>query len=161
LNGQALFVPLPEKPFQPPPGFENGSGYNFKEFIHMPKPSIPTPGSTLQTFIDEYQITPTTLAKEIGMSQSGIRQITIGQTRITVPVALRLAKYFGTTPDYWINLQTIQDLADAAKDQKLSAVLKAIPKVKKPAGAPAADKPPRKAKPAAAKAKPPAPRTKK
>jgi addiction module HigA family antidote len=120
----------------------------------MPKPSSPAPGAALQTFIDDYQINPTTLAKDIGMSQSGIRQITIGQTRITIPVAFRLAKYFGTTPDYWINLQTVQDLADAAKDAKLSAILKAIPKVKKTAGASAASKLSRKTEPPAATVKP-------
>jgi addiction module HigA family antidote len=82
-----------------------------------------------------YQETPAGLAKKIGMSQSGVRQIAIGKTGITVPVALRLAKYFGTTPDYWINLQTLKDLSDAARDPDLAAVLKTIAKAKKPAPA--------------------------
>jgi addiction module HigA family antidote len=99
----------------------------------MPKEKTQTPGAALKAFLDDYQVTPARLAKEISMSQSGVRQIAIGQTGITVPVALRFAKYFGTTPDYWINLQTIKDLADAAKDPKLAAILKAIPKAKKPA----------------------------
>ncbi|MDR2257570.1 MAG: HigA family addiction module antidote protein [Treponema sp.] len=99
----------------------------------MAKEKPQTPGAALQTFMDDYQVTPAGLAKIIGMSQSGVRQIAIGQTRVTVPVALRLAKFFGTTPDYWINLQTVKDLSDAAKDSKFSAALKAIPKAKKPA----------------------------
>jgi addiction module HigA family antidote len=103
----------------------------------MAKETTPTPAAALQTLMDGYQVTPAGLAKIIGLSQSGVRQIAIGQTRVTVPVALRFAKYFGTTPDYWINLQTVKDLADAAKDSKLSAVLKAIPKAKKPAAKPA------------------------
>jgi addiction module HigA family antidote len=104
----------------------------------MAKEKTQTPAAALQTLMDGYQVTPAGLAKIVGLSQSGVRQIAIGQTRITVPVALRFAKYFGTTPDYWINLQTAKDLSDAAKDPKLSAVLKAIPKAKKPAAKPAA-----------------------
>lgn len=99
----------------------------------MPKDKNQTPGAALKVFMDDFQVTPARLAKEIGMSQSGVRQIAIGQTGITVPVALRFAKYFGTTPDYWINLQTVKDLSDAAKDPKVAAALRAIPKAKKPA----------------------------
>jgi addiction module HigA family antidote len=110
----------------------------------MAKEKNQTPADALQTFMEDYQVTPAGLAKTIGLSQSGVRQIAIGKTGITVPAALRLAKYFGTTPDYWINLQTVKDLADAAKDPKLSAILKAIPKAKKPV----AGKMPPRAKPA-------------
>jgi addiction module HigA family antidote len=94
-----------------------------------------TPAATLKNFLDEYQVTPTKLAKEISLSQSAVRQITIGQTKITVPTALRLAKYFGTTPEYWIDLQNNYDLSQAAKDSELTAILKAIPKAKKSAPA--------------------------
>jgi addiction module HigA family antidote len=95
--------------------------------------SIQNPGTVLKALLDEYQLNPTKLAKEIKLSQSAVRQIAIGQTKITVPAALRLAKFFGTTPDYWINLQTLSDLSLAAKDSKLNAVLKSISKAKKPA----------------------------
>jgi addiction module HigA family antidote len=98
----------------------------------MAKEKPQTPGAALQSFMNDYQVTPGGLAKTIGMSQSGVRQIAIGQTGITIPVALRLAKYFGTTPDYWINLQIGKDLSDAAKDPKLSDILKKIPKAAKP-----------------------------
>jgi addiction module HigA family antidote len=107
----------------------------FQGALFMAKEKTQTPGAALQTFMDDYQVTPAALAKIIGMSQSGVRQIAIGQTGITVPVALRLAKYFGTTPDFWINLQTVKSLSDAAKDPELSAILKTIPKAVKPAPA--------------------------
>jgi addiction module HigA family antidote len=97
----------------------------------MPKSSI-TPGSVLKNLMDEYQLSPAKLAKEVSMSQSAIRQIVIGQTRITIPVALRFAKYFNTAPAYWIDLQTNAGLVEAAKDAKLSAIIKAIQKGKKP-----------------------------
>jgi addiction module HigA family antidote len=116
----------------------------------MAKEKSQTPAAALQALMNGYQVSPAGLAKIIGMSQSGVRQIAIGQTGISVPVALRLAKYFGTTPDYWINLQTVKDLSDAAKDPELSAILKVIPKAKKPA----AGKTPSKAKPPAKAKKP-------
>jgi addiction module HigA family antidote len=100
----------------------------------MPKASkaSPTPGAVLKAIMDDYQLTPAKLAEDIGLSQSAVRQIVAGKTRITVSAALRLAKYFGTVPVYWLGLQTLADLAEAAKDVKLSGALKGIPKVKKP-----------------------------
>jgi addiction module HigA family antidote len=99
----------------------------------MAKEKTQTPAAALQTLMADYQVSPGRLAKAVGLSQSGVRQIAFGQTRITIPVALRLAKYFGTTPEYWINLQNVKDLSDALKDPKFSALLKAIPKAQKPA----------------------------
>jgi addiction module HigA family antidote len=128
----------------------------------MAKEKNQTPTAALEALMNEYQATPAGMAKAIGLSQSGVRQIAIGQTRITVPVALRLAKYFGTTPDYWINLQTVKDLADAAKDSELNAVLKNISRVKKPVAAKkpakAPAKPGRSAKPKTAPQEKPAPK---
>ncbi|MDR2020190.1 MAG: HigA family addiction module antidote protein [Treponema sp.] len=115
----------------------------------MPKPAIQAPGIVLQSLLDEYQLNPGKLGEAIKLSQSAVRQVVIGKTRISVPVALRLAKYFGTTAEYWIDLQNKYDLAEAAKDGELSAVLKGIVKGKKPA-------PKKAAKPAAqAKKAPP------
>jgi addiction module HigA family antidote len=123
------------------PGLFTAKGYMLegtnqsKEPQIMAKEKPQTPAAALQALMAEYQTTPAALAKKISMSQSGVRQIAIGQTGITVPVALRFAKYFGTTPDYWINLQTIKDFADAAKDSKITAILKTISKAQKPAPA--------------------------
>jgi addiction module HigA family antidote len=116
----------------------------------MPKSATQTPGAVLQSFLDDYQLNPTILAKDISMSQSAIRQVVIGKTRISVPVALRLAKYFGNTPEYWIDVQNKYDLAEAARDSGLAAALKRIPRAKKAA--------PKKAGKAAAPAKKPLPK---
>jgi addiction module HigA family antidote len=97
----------------------------------MPK-SILLPGAALKLKLAEYQLNPTKLAKEIKLSQSAVRQIVIGKTKITVPVALRLAKYFGSTPDYWLDLQKAYDLSEAANDSKLKVILQGINKIKKP-----------------------------
>jgi addiction module HigA family antidote len=97
----------------------------------MPK-LTQTPGSVLKSLLDEYQLSPAKLAQAIGLSNSAIYQITIGKTRVTASVAVRLAKYFGLTPLYWLDLQNVTDLAEAAKDTELSTIVKAISKTKKP-----------------------------
>jgi addiction module HigA family antidote len=97
----------------------------------MPK-LTQTPGSVLKSLLDEYQLSPAKLAQAIGLSNSAIYQITIGKTRVTASVAVRFAKYFGLTPLYWLELQNVTDLAEAAKDTELSSIVKAISKTKKP-----------------------------
>ncbi|GHV69840.1 hypothetical protein AGMMS49928_14280 [Spirochaetia bacterium] len=107
------------------------------------------PGAVLRAKMDEYQASARSLSKAIGASQSGVNQIVGGRTKITVSMALRLGKFFGTTPLYWLDLQRDFDLAEALKDKKLAATVKGIAKATKPAVKAKA-----KAKPAAAKAKP-------
>jgi addiction module HigA family antidote len=116
--------------------------------------------------LEKYNLNPFKLSKDIQLSQSAVRMITIGKTKITTPVAMRLAKYFNTNPDFWLAMQMKWDLAEAAKDKALMKVVKSIPRVKKgpaPAKKTATKKraaKPKKAagkrgrKPAAAKAKP-------
>jgi addiction module HigA family antidote len=118
----------------------------------MKKQAVLVPGVVLkESFLDVYQLTPAKLAEEIQLSQSAVRQILSGKTKITLNAALRLAKYFGNDVRYWIDLQNNYDLAEAEKDEEINAVLKSIPKAKKPsakAKVPAAKKAP------AAKARP-------
>ncbi|MDR1373368.1 MAG: HigA family addiction module antidote protein [Treponema sp.] len=95
--------------------------------------AVETPGAILNALMDEYQLNPTKLAGEIKLSPSGVRQITTGKTRITAHVALRLSKFFGNTPEYWLDIQNKADLAEAAKDADLAGALKSISKAKKPA----------------------------
>ena len=95
-------------------------------------PKSQTPASVLQSLMDEYQLNPFSLSKEVHLSHSIVRALVVGNVRITVPTALRLAKYFGQTPDYWLNLQREADLNEASKDQVLNDVVKSVPKATKP-----------------------------
>jgi antitoxin HigA-1 len=97
----------------------------------MPK-SNQTPASVLQSFMDEYQLNPFSLSKAINLSNSAVRLLVIGKAKVTVPTALRLAKLFGQTPDYWLDLQREADLNEASKDKKFQDILKGIAKAKKP-----------------------------
>jgi addiction module HigA family antidote len=50
------------------------------------------------------------LARDIDISPARINDIVHGRSAITAAVALRLGKYFGTTPEMWLNLQADYDL---------------------------------------------------
>ena len=101
----------------------------------MPKSTAKDPGNVLQSFLDEYQLNPSKLGKDVVLSQSTIRQITLNKMKISVPIALRFAKYFGNSVEFWIDLQTKYSLAEAAEDKELDEVLQSIDKAVKPAQA--------------------------
>lgn len=69
------------------------------------------PGEVLMDdFIGPLGITQHRLAVAIAVPPRRINEIVHGQRRITADTALRLGRYFGTTAQYWINLQTHYDL---------------------------------------------------
>jgi addiction module HigA family antidote len=123
-----------------------------KELI-MPKSTNQHPGAVFKALLDEYQLTPARAAAEIKLNQSSVRLLTLQKMKVSAPIALRLAKYFSTTVEYWLDLQTKYDLAEAAKDKELSGIIKGIQKAKKadPAKKPAKKAAGRPAKAAAAK----------
>jgi addiction module HigA family antidote len=96
-------------------------------------PTAKDPGSVLKSFLEAYQLNPSRLAAAVKLSQSTVRQITLNKMKISIPVALRFAKFFGNPVKFWIDTQLQYDLTQAAKDSKLSTALKAIQKAKKPA----------------------------
>lgn len=67
----------------------------------------------LEDFLKPMEISQYRLAKSLGVSQRRIGEIIIGKRSITADTALRLAKYFGTDAQSWMNLQTHYDLAIA------------------------------------------------
>jgi addiction module HigA family antidote len=67
----------------------------------------------LEDFLKPMGITQYRLAKSIGVSQRRIGQIVSGQRAITADTALRLARFFGTDAQSWMNLQAHYDLETA------------------------------------------------
>lgn len=65
----------------------------------------------LEEFLKPNNITPHTLALAIGVSSSRISEITKCARSISADTALRLARYFGTIPQFWLNLQNAYDLS--------------------------------------------------
>jgi antitoxin HigA-1 len=69
------------------------------------------PGEVLmEDFIDGFGITQHKLAVAIGVPPRRINEIVHGKRRITADTALRLGRYFGTSDQFWLNLQTRYDL---------------------------------------------------
>jgi len=76
------------------------------------------PGKILRDdLLQPLKISVYSLAQAIKVPRSRVNDIVLGRRGITADTAFRLARYFGTTPGFWINLQARYDL-DAA-DRKL------------------------------------------
>jgi addiction module HigA family antidote len=73
------------------------------------------PGEVLQDLLKEAGLTVNALALALRVPANRIGGIIKGQRGITADTALRLARYFGTSAQMWINLQSKYDLA-AAED---------------------------------------------
>ena len=71
------------------------------------------PGLHLLDYIEGAGITQYRLAKAIQVSPRRINEIVHGKRAITADTALRLGRYFRTSPQFWMNLQTAYDLAIA------------------------------------------------
>jgi addiction module HigA family antidote len=73
------------------------------------------PGLYLKELLDELKISQYRLAKELGVPAMRINLIVNGKRPITAELALRLGRYFGQNPRYWVNLQSRYDM-DVAED---------------------------------------------
>ena len=88
---------------------------------------IPTPtvGEILQEeFLEPLGMTPYRLAKELRVATSSILDLVHGRRRLSVDMALRLARLFGTTERFWLNLQNEIDVRN--RRDELSIELDAI-----------------------------------
>ena len=87
------------------------------------------PGEILQQeFLNPMRITAYRLSNAISIPQTRVSQILKGKRRITADTALRLTKYFGNSPKFWLGLQDDYDIEEeqlSIKDQ-----LKSIPSAK-------------------------------
>jgi addiction module HigA family antidote len=68
-------------------------------------------------FLEPLGISPYKLSKDIGVTQARISAIISGKRSITPDTALRLSKYFGNSPQFWINLQSQYDLHEVEQNR--------------------------------------------
>ena len=83
------------------------------------------PGEVLRDELEELAVTPTGLARQIGVPPNRIGQIIAGKRSITGDTALRLGHWFGSEPQFWLNLQAQYDLAQA--DRETGAAIRELP----------------------------------
>jgi addiction module HigA family antidote len=85
------------------------------------------PGRVLALeFLEPLEITPYALAKAISVDPPRVYEIVRGRRAITADTALRLARYFGTSPEFWLNLQSHYDL-EVEEDRAGESVAKIQP----------------------------------
>jgi addiction module HigA family antidote len=80
----------------------------------MSRPPI-HPGEILADELKEVGVTPTELARQLEVPPNRISEIIRGRRAISGDTALRLGHWFGTAPQFWINLQMSYDLRRAAE----------------------------------------------
>ena len=88
---------------------------------------LPKIGDILvEEFLEPLKITPYRLAKDLGVSTSSILDLVHNKRKISVEMALRLSKYFGTSSKLWLNMQNELDLRETK--EKLENDLEKIPR---------------------------------
>src|SRR5690348_3840483 len=91
----------------------------------MPRNAI-HPGEQLAEELREVGITAAELSRQIDVPVNRITGILHGQRGITADTALRLAHWFGTTPQFWMNLQQLYELRLA--ENAVGAEIAALPR---------------------------------
>jgi addiction module HigA family antidote len=74
------------------------------------------PGRILKRELNARELSANALARALRMPSGRIVDILNGKRSITAETALRLARYFGNAPQFWVNLQAQYDLAVAMRD---------------------------------------------
>lgn len=86
----------------------------FPDDIRRTKRVTTHPGEMLkEEFLVPLGIAASALASEIGVPANRITEMVAGRRNMTADTALRLADRFGTSPEFWMNLQMMHDLSKA------------------------------------------------
>jgi len=80
-----------------------------------------TPGDVLrEDFLGPLGLSARALAREIGVPSNRITAILSGDRRVTAETAILLGERFGTSAEFWLNLQTAHDLEEARRHMHLA-----------------------------------------
>ena len=83
------------------------------------------PGEHLAEQLEALELSAAELGRRLQVPGNRFSQIVTGQRAISGDTALRLGHFFGTSPQFWLNLQTTYDLRVA--EQKTGATIKRLP----------------------------------
>ena len=87
------------------------------------------PGEHLAEELEALDMSAAELARKINVPTNRVTQILNGTRAITGDTALRLAHFFGTSAEFWLNLQSLYDLRLA--QQRVGKSIKALPTLKR------------------------------
>jgi addiction module HigA family antidote len=77
------------------------------------------PGAVLrEDFLQPMHLTPYAVARACGVPRTRIERLSREETPVTADTALRLSRYFGTTPQFWMGMQVQYDLERAEDDAR-------------------------------------------
>jgi len=86
------------------------------------------PGETLKGKLEQLEMSALALAQILGVPPNRISEIVKGNRGITADTALRLSRFFGTTPEFWMQLQVNYELqlAKEAKTEEIERIKPAV-----------------------------------
>ena len=87
------------------------------------------PGEHLAEELEMLGMSAASLARQLGVPTNRVTEILNGQRAITGDTALRLGHFFGTSAEFWLNLQSLYDLRLA--EQKAGKSIKTLPTLKR------------------------------
>jgi addiction module HigA family antidote len=87
------------------------------------------PGEHLAEELEALDLSAAELARKMNVPTNRVTQILNGTRSITGDTALRLAHFFGTSAQFWLNLQSLYDLRLA--EEKAGKSIKALPRLKR------------------------------
>jgi antitoxin HigA-1 len=77
------------------------------------------PGEMLrEDFLPDYSLTVSSFAKSLGVSRQTVNELLRERRAVSPEMALRLARLFGNTPEFWLNAQRAVDLWEASRTIK-------------------------------------------
>jgi len=93
--------------------------------MSLPENRLPThPGGILlEEFLKPLGVSQAALAKHLGISVQCINKIVRGKRGVTPETAWLLAQAFGTTPEFWMNLQMAYDLTCSKPKQQIERLI--------------------------------------
>ena len=97
----------------------------------MPRPAI-HPGEQLSEELKALDMSAAELARQLQVPTNRVTGILNGQRAITGDTALRLGHFFRTSPEFWLNLQSLYELRLA--EQRAGKTIQALPRLKRPKG---------------------------
>jgi addiction module HigA family antidote len=87
------------------------------------------PGEHLSEELKELKMSAAELARRLNVPTNRITEILNGRRAITGDTALRLAHFFGTSPEFWLNLQSLYEIRRAQR--KAGKSIKALPTLRR------------------------------
>lgn len=86
------------------------------------------PGELLRDELNEVGVSLNELGRALRVPMNRISAIVNGKRAITVDTAMRLARYFGTSPQYWLNLRSAYDLEVAEQEMRPQIEKEVLPR---------------------------------